>query len=58
MPQEEIKPIYDSLLESGDLKTMYSDMTGDWEKDKDKFTRLYSQNEDILSGDLDFDLEY
>ena len=37
---EQIKALYESLLESDELKMFFPKMTGDWEKDKNKFIKL------------------
>ena len=59
MPTSEIKIIYDSLLESNYLLSMFPDLSGEWEKDKHYFSIMYQQNEDLLNAtDFDFDDEY
>lgn len=35
----ELKNLYDTFKKSGDLKTLYPEMTGDWETDKDAFKK-------------------
>lgn len=42
-----------SLVESGDLECVFPNLSGDWEKDKKKFTVEYEKNQDLL--DFDFD---
>ena len=34
---QELKELYDSFKDSGDLKTLYPEMTGNWEKDQEAF---------------------
>jgi hypothetical protein len=46
----EIKAIYDSLLESGELQTFHPDLVGDWDLDKKIFKSLYNATENILGG--------
>lgn len=58
MSASEIKKWYESLLESGDLLTMFPGLTGKWEKDKKDFTYQYNTTElllnDISEDDDDF----
>ena len=35
----ELKNLYDTFLESGDIKALYPEMTGVWEEDKAEFTK-------------------
>lgn len=35
----ELKNLYDTFLESGDLKALYPEMSGVWEEDKAEFTK-------------------
>jgi hypothetical protein len=61
MSINEIKAIYESLLDSGDLFTLFSNMKGEWELDKSRFKKLYDQNqkfidEDFIDLDDSFDL--
>ena len=51
----EAKKIYESLKQTGDLKLMYSSMTGDWHKDSKKFIAQYNANEDLINGVMDTD---
>jgi hypothetical protein len=58
MSQEEMKAIYDSLIESGDFKILFPTLLGDWDKDKKSFKKLYSDSQSILEDtNLDFDTE-
>ena len=41
------KKLYDTLLESEELHDIFSGMTGEWEKDKVRFTKLQKEMEDI-----------
>jgi hypothetical protein len=47
------KSEYEGLKASGDLKTLFPRMTGNWEKDKTEFIRLHEAN---LSALLDIDV--
>jgi hypothetical protein len=51
------KRIYDALLESGELKTLYSSMKGDWKKDQKSFIKQYEDNERLINGDSVIDLD-
>jgi len=58
MSVEEMYAIYASMKESGDLMTLFPDMSGEWEADQKKFTRQYNSNEMLLDEtfiDLDDD---
>lgn len=58
MSQVEMKAIYDSLVESGDFKMLFPTLSGDWEKDKESFKKLYNDNQNILEDtSFDFDTE-
>jgi hypothetical protein len=39
---------YQAFKDSGDLKLLFKGLSGDWEKDKVKFTRIYEENERII----------
>jgi hypothetical protein len=45
---QEAQKQYQAFKESGDLKVFFKGMTGDWEKDKNKFTRIYEENQRVL----------
>ena len=51
------RQLYDSLLESGELKMMFSGMKGNWEIDKDKFVREQEKMENILDINVHTDDE-
>lgn len=51
------RKIYNALLESGELKTLYSSMKGVWEKDKKSFVRQYEENERLINDDSLIDLD-
>lgn len=56
------RKIYDALVESGELKTLYSSMKGTWEKDERAFLRQYEANQKLIDDassviDLDEDLD-
>jgi hypothetical protein len=56
MSINEIKAIYESLLESGDLFILFHNMKGDWDSDKSRFKGLYEQNKKFIEDDfLDLD---
>jgi hypothetical protein len=44
----EIQKQYQAFKESGDLKVLFKGMSGDWEKDKVRFTRIYEENQRII----------
>jgi hypothetical protein len=45
---QEAKKQYQAFKDSGDLKALFKGMSGDWEKDKLKFIRIYEENQRIL----------
>jgi hypothetical protein len=45
---QEIQKQYQAFKESGDLKVLFRGMSGNWEKDKLKFTRIYEENQRII----------
>lgn len=54
------KKLYESMLESGDLKDVFPKMKGDWEKDKSSFIREQEELEKLLNItnlDLDDDID-
>jgi hypothetical protein len=56
MSSSEIKKMYESLLDSGDLFIFFPSLTGEWVKDQKEFKRHYNKNiEDIRDLDFDFD---
>lgn len=48
---------YNTLLENGELRDMFPQFKGEWEKDKKAFTKYYDENEALLNGDLDEDYD-
>ena len=51
MQENEIaKAQYLAFKESGDLKLLFPGMTGDWEKDKRRFTLIWEDNQRLLEG--------
>jgi hypothetical protein len=58
MSMREMKSIYDSLLESGDLLEMFPGLTGEWTKDKTDFKRQYDINSQALIEGYEFDELY
>lgn len=47
---QEAKKLYDALVDSGELKSSYKFMTGDWNRDKNSFLRQYRENEDLINS--------
>lgn len=45
---QEAQKQYQAFKESGDLKVLFKGMSGDWEKDKVKFIRIYEENQRIM----------
>lgn len=58
MSMREMKSIYESLLESGDLLEMFPGLSGDWAKDKKDFKRQYDMNNQALIEGYEFDEFY
>ena len=61
MSNSEAKAFYDAMLESGDFKDMFPNLSGVWEKDKNIFIQNYQLNEDLLNdldGIIDLDDEF
>lgn len=58
MSMREMKSIYESLLESGDLLDMFPSLTGEWAKDKKDFKRQYDMNNQALIEGYEFDEFY
>ena len=58
MSMREMKSIYESLLESGDLLDMFPGLSGDWVKDKKDFKRQYDMNNQALIEGYEFDEFY
>lgn len=50
------KEEYQKLLNSGDLEELYPDLTGNWKKDQEEFTRLYDLNNKALK-DITIEIE-
>jgi hypothetical protein len=55
MSMREMKSIYESLRDSGDLLDMFPGLTGDWIKDKRDFKRQYDINNQALIEGYEFD---
>ena len=49
---DDIKILYDSLLESKDLFEMFPDAKGEWSKDKKFFTTYYEDNQKIINDNF------
>jgi hypothetical protein len=58
MSMREMKSIYESLLDSGDLLDMFPGLSGDWAKDKKDFKRQYDMNNQALIEGYEFDEFY
>ena len=51
-----VKHLYKSLKDSGDLKELYPNLTGIWDKDKSEFILNYEINQEIINNtDVDFE---
>jgi hypothetical protein len=57
MSMKEMKALYESLLESGDLEWLLPSATGEWKLDKKGFEREYNKNSDFLRNDDDINDE-
>lgn len=55
MSIEEMQAIYTTLKAEGDLKKLFPNMTGEWDKDKKAFTTAYQNNEKLLEDPLSLD---
>lgn len=54
MSYQEAKKIYESFLASGDLHELFQGLTGDWDKDKDRFIEEYQYTvKGFDSSDMD-----
>lgn len=58
MSQHEMKAIYQSLLDSGDLMVMFPDLSGEWEQDEAQFSQLYDMNEQVIEDDFDLNEDF
>ena len=56
MSKREIKAMYFSLLDSGDLFVFFPSLTGVWEDDSKEFIKHYNKNLSDIE-DLNFDLD-
>lgn len=56
MSAKEIKALYQSLLESGDLNMIMPNATGDWSVDKKVFEKEYTNNSKFLDEDYNDEL--
>jgi len=45
---EEAKKQYESFRDSGDLNVLFPGMSGEWEKDKRRFTLLWEENQELI----------
>lgn len=46
--EQEAKKEYDAFLDSGDLKILFKGMSGDWEKDKKVWIRIWENNQAVI----------
>jgi|Laugrespbdmm15sn_2_1035079.scaffolds.fasta_scaffold161955_2 hypothetical protein len=46
--ENQIQRDYNSFKESGDLKMLFPGLSGNWEKDKVKFTKIWEENQSFL----------
>ncbi len=46
---EAAKKEYDAFLESGDLKILYPNMKGDWEKDKVRWIPIWKEIQNVIN---------
>jgi hypothetical protein len=51
MSQEEIKAIYESLIESGDFAFLFPNLSGNWEEDRSEFKKAYDINSSTIQDD-------
>lgn len=47
--QERFKKLYQWMLEKGELKQLFPNATGDWEKDKKQFIRRQTEIEELAN---------
>lgn len=47
--ESDFKKLYDCLLDSEDLKTIYKGLHGNWEEDKEKFIRFQTELEQLAN---------
>ena len=46
--ESQIQKQYNSFKESGDLKMLFPGLSGNWEKDKVRFTRIWEEHQRLL----------
>lgn len=51
MNNSKAEELYNFLLESEELLVFYPELTGDWEKDKKKFIRMFEENEGLIDDE-------
>lgn len=54
------KKLYESMLKTGELQEVFPLMSGNWEKDKNRFVREQTELEELInfkSIDLDDDID-
>jgi hypothetical protein len=44
------KEEYDILKDSGDLEILFPGLTGNWDKDKTQFTKMWKMNQEIINN--------
>ena len=46
--ESQIQKQYDSFKESGDLKMLFPSLSGNWEKDRPRFIKIWEENQRLL----------
>jgi hypothetical protein len=46
--ESQIQKQYNSFKESGDLKMLFPRLSGNWDKDKVQFTRIWEEHQRLL----------
>lgn len=54
---QELKQEYEMFVNSGELKFLFPELTGKWEKDERKFTQLHEQWSKAMEMDINLDDE-
>lgn len=39
---------YNAMLKNGDLEILFPSMTGEWTKDKKRFTKIWEENQKLI----------
>lgn len=48
MSDKDAKAMYDMFLATDELKTFMKKATGNWDKDKDTFKKIFKRTQDLL----------